>query len=94
MSTPKVSCPHCDGDGEEPGAPQRPDEKVLCSECGGKGVLPRRKAILILARQQHQDDGKVEIDSNAKLSEGDDNGTYVQAWVWVDFADQPGLDKE
>jgi hypothetical protein len=56
----------------------------------------RREAILAMAREQHNTDsreGELEIDDNAKLSEGDDNGTYVQAWVWVSFAGTP-LDKE
>jgi len=52
--------------------------------------------ILAMAHEQHHTDskeGELEIDDNAKLSEGDDNGTYVQAWVWVSFADTE-LDKE
>ena len=53
----------------------------------------RRKAIIELARAEHQSEGSVEIDDNAELSEGDYNGCYVQAWVWVDFAGTP-LDKE
>jgi len=44
-----------------------------------------RKEIIALARKEHQRDGECEIDSDAKLSEGGDNGTYVQAWVWVSF---------
>jgi hypothetical protein len=27
-----------------------------------------------------------QIEDDATVSEGDDNGAYVQAWVWVDFA--------
>lgn len=30
-------------------------------------------------------DGKVEIDSDAIVSRGDDPGAYVAAWVWVPF---------
>jgi hypothetical protein len=58
-----------------------------------------REAIIIkLARDQHEREGTCEIDSGAKISEvpldvDGDNGAYVQAWVWVDFADTP-LDKE
>lgn len=44
-----------------------------------------RKLIVALARALHEEDGKVEIDDDAKLSAGTDNGTYVQAWVWVSF---------
>lgn len=29
------------------------------------------------------DEGTCEIDENAKISNGDDDGAYVQAWVWV-----------
>jgi hypothetical protein len=28
-------------------------------------------------------DGEVEIDDGALVSNGDDAGAYVQAWVWV-----------
>lgn len=46
----------------------------------------RRALIIELAKEQFEREGELEIDSNAKLSEGDDNGTYVQAWVWLPFA--------
>jgi len=45
----------------------------------------RQRKIVALARERHHREGEVEIDLNARLSEGDDNGTYVQAWVWVPF---------
>lgn len=53
----------------------------------------RHKAIIELARNEHEVDGEVEIDAGATLSEGDDNGCYVQAWVWVSFGGTP-YDKE
>ena len=53
----------------------------------------RRMAIIELARAEHQSEGVVEIDDNALLSEGQDNGCYVAAWVWVGFAQTP-FDKE
>ena len=46
----------------------------------------RRQAIVSLALDEYCGEGFIEVDNNAKLSEGDDNGTYVQAWVWMDFA--------
>lgn len=47
----------------------------------------RTKAIIELARNEYEgDDGDVQVDSNARVSEGDDNGCYVSAWVWVSFA--------
>jgi len=36
------------------------------------------------AKRLHESEGEVEIDSNAKVSRGDDPGAYVAAWVWVD----------
>jgi hypothetical protein len=55
----------------------------------------RRQDIIELAREQHcssYEHGHPEIDDDAKVSEGGDNGAYVQAWVWVSFEDTP-LDK-
>lgn len=58
-------------------------------------TMLRRKAIVELAIDQHHvdGDGEVEVDANAEVSEGEDNGAYVQAWVWVDFSGTQ-LDKE
>jgi hypothetical protein len=28
-------------------------------------------------------DSEIEVDSNARISRGDDPGAYVEAWVWV-----------
>ena len=39
------------------------------------------------ARGLYLDEGTIEIDSNAKISRGDDNGAYVEAWVWVSDGD-------
>lgn len=47
--------------------------------------LTRRKKILVLARASLYRDETCEIDENAPISKGDDNGCYVQAWVWFDF---------
>ena len=38
-------------------------------------------------------DGSVEVDNDAMLSESDDNGCYVSAWVWCPFEDT-AFDKE
>ena len=53
----------------------------------------RRCEIIELARKQREIEGAVEIDDNALLSEGNDNGCYVAAWVWVDYAGT-NFDKE
>ena len=49
----------------------------------------RRTMMLIMASARFTDSDGVEVDSDAKVSEGDDNGAYVQAWVWVDFEGTP-----
>ena len=54
----------------------------------------RKQRILALASQDPKlRDGELELDSDAKVSEGDDNGAYVQAWMWVPF-EGTDLDKE
>jgi hypothetical protein len=37
-----------------------------------------------LAREQYHCDGEIEVDDAAVVSNGDDTGAYVAAWVWVD----------
>ena len=49
--------------------------------------------VLELAEEQHADMGQCEIDSDALISDGGDNGAYVEAWVWVDFSGTD-LDRE
>jgi hypothetical protein len=44
----------------------------------------RRAAIMKLA-EEFEKEGELELDANAKISEGDDNGAYVQMWRWVEF---------
>ncbi len=64
----------------------------LCEQCQAQSE-ERRFQILDLAREQCQLEGAVEIDESAEVSEGEVNGCYVQAWVWVDFSDTD-FDKE
>ena len=45
----------------------------------------RDEAIRKLARDLYQRDGDLEFDEGCLVSEGDDNGAYVEAWKWVDF---------
>lgn len=49
--------------------------------------MDRRESIVKLAQSIWHEDGAIEIDDTAQVSEGFDNGAYVQAWVWVDFED-------
>lgn len=53
----------------------------------------RHAGIVDLAHNEYHIDGACEIDHDAKLSEGEGNGCWVQAWVWVNFAGTP-YDKE
>lgn len=39
------------------------------------------------AKELHEEEGTLEIDSNAVVSMGDDPGAYVAAWVWVPAPD-------
>ena len=54
---------------------------------------PRREKILQLARGTLAREGELEFDNDAIASEGNENGAYLQGWVWVDFA-ATELDKE
>lgn len=53
----------------------------------------RRETLRQMADDQHGEEGGLEIDGDAATSEGNDNGAYVAAWLWVDFAGTP-FDKE
>jgi hypothetical protein len=46
----------------------------------------RELDIIELARQDVRLDDTLEIDGEPKVSEGDDNGAWVAAWIWVDFS--------
>lgn len=35
------------------------------------------------ARELYHEEGEIEVDDNAPVSAGDDDGAYVEAWVWV-----------
>lgn len=46
----------------------------------------RRLQIVELAHKEHHCEGVCEIDDGALISKGrDENGAYVQGWLWVDF---------
>ena len=58
----------------------------------GERQSDEEKTIAVQARDQWTDEGQVEVDRNAIVSEGDDAGAYVMAWVWVSLPDEE--DKE
>lgn len=64
----------------EEGCPHQLAAQILCPEPERDGKIRE------LAKARLASEGQVEFDENAVVSEGDDNGAYVQAWVWVDFA--------
>jgi hypothetical protein len=35
------------------------------------------------AKELYGEEGQLEVDSNARVSTGADEGAYVAAWVWV-----------
>jgi hypothetical protein len=35
------------------------------------------------AAKQRQQDGELEVDENAAVSIGNDDGAYVQCWIWI-----------
>ena len=40
------------------------------------------------ANELYHRDGIIEVDGNARISRGDDEGAYVEAWVWVPFKEE------
>lgn len=68
-----------------------PGGECICRECQHRWIIPpdvskRDRDVIALAHEQRARDGDIEFDQDAKVSEGDDNGAYVQAWVWIDFS--------
>jgi hypothetical protein len=50
-----------------------------------------RELAYIARAQEQAREGEIEVDDDALVSEGCDDGAYVQAWMWVNAADA-GLD--
>lgn len=55
---------------------------IEVSESAGDPVLDA--AYREAATEEYVEEGRIEIDSNAVVSHGEDNGAYVAAWVGVD----------
>lgn len=56
----------------------------------------RRASIVTHAKEAYHDEGELEFDDNAEVSENDDpleNGAYVQCWKWLPF-NNTEFDKE
>jgi hypothetical protein len=54
---------------------------------------PRREQIVEMARESLAREGEIEFDDDAIVSEGSDNGAYVEGWIWLSFEGTP-LNKE
>ena len=46
-----------------------------------------------MARESLAREGAIEFDDDAVVSEGSDNGAYVEGWIWLSFEGTP-LNKE
>lgn len=64
--------------------PIGPGESPACHAPTEEDEDPDDQAIRDLATDQHCSE-LIQIYPDAKLSHGDDNGCYVEAWVWADF---------
>jgi len=40
------------------------------------------------ARELYHEEGEIEVDSDARVSIGGDDGAYVAAWVWVPLKEE------
>jgi hypothetical protein len=73
------------------------DDEDLDDEEGyeyeGELDTKRQEIVRELARRQHNVGDDLQIDPGAVVSEGDDNGCYVAAWIWVNFKGT-ALDKD
>lgn len=75
------------------------DWDQMLADHGDIASAERDAAILDLAVNNYPwSDGEIEMGSpgdepGAMVSEGEDNGAYVRAWVWVSFEGTP-LDKD
>lgn len=55
---------------------------------------PTNKQLRAAALRLHGEDGVCEIDPDAEVSHNErEAGAYVQAWVWVGFADVTDEDR-
>ena len=52
----------------------------------------RRQAIYDLHLTQYPQE-TVEVDDDFTIHDGDENGCFISAWIWIDFSETP-LDKE
>lgn len=64
----------------ETGAPSDEETKAATM-----AELAREQQIFDIAKERFEREGDLEFD-NPCVSEGDENGAYVQCWKWLDFS--------
>jgi hypothetical protein len=61
--------------------------KLTYALADGTAKRPPDTQAYFEAAKARQNDGTLEIDDNAIVSLGADNGAYVEAWIWVEASD-------
>ena len=51
-------------------------------------VMKSDKWFCTRAKELYHRDGQIEVNGNARISRGDDEGAYVEAWVWVPLKEE------
>jgi hypothetical protein len=64
-------------------------QALLLEEPPRYEVDPREEYIRQLARERWAEEGRLEIEPDADVTEYGDNGAMVSAWVWVSFEGTP-----
>lgn len=81
ITLPRDSGIHCDVSERE--VYPDPENRLAHNERKGYESMATNKEYIKTAKEKYHSEGSIEIDSGATVSRGDDNGAYVQAWVWV-----------
>lgn len=63
-----------------------------CVNVFGEQDGVERQTYIGAAKDEYQDEGRIEIDDNAIISKSEDGGAYVMAWVWVEARDAGAAD--
>lgn len=64
-------------------APLQPSEIDSLRSRVGEEESEKASQYRAAAQREYNREGEIEVDENATVSEGDDPGAYVEAWVWV-----------
>lgn len=89
-------CPDCETEGKDEllDEVEVPDDFNMASGFYALDDVQRNARIIEIARERVAFIGDdIEINDDAKVAEGGDNGAFVQAWVWARF-EGTELDKE